>query len=378
MVVISDGIDQHSRLNLDQLIALVQSSKAQLFMIGTRSRPEYNLNGHASAKITLVSGRDIDNPAVVFDRLARESGAESFWPTSEEGLEQALKKISDLLEAQYTIAYYPETTAKGFRRIQVKLRPPGLIVNVRRGVGSQPAAGVLSADFTEGTCEVSPKIHPYSYESKVVLNDGVISYHEDFSDTRSGWPNRENSRYISSGYELSNSGASKVEPSASSFGGARYFAPQRDVLAAHGPWWADFRESALVEKVPPIPKGSPDSPAADQPAAGLVFRMNDSGCYALLLAESPKTKKLWFTVEKRHYGTTFSTGVIPWTAVPLPEAGSPEITASIECTGKQITIFLNDQQVAQAQDDTYSQEHVGFILSGIGRVKFRNLIVTSR
>lgn len=165
-------------------------------MIGTRSRPEYNLNGHASAKITLVSGREIDNPVVVFDRLSRESGAESFWPTSEEGLDQALKKISNLLDAQYTIAYYPDTTSNGFHRIEVKLGPPGLIVNVRRGVGSQTTAA-LSTDFTEGTCEVSPKVHPYSYESKVVHNGDVISYHEEFSDTRTGWPNRDNSRYIS-------------------------------------------------------------------------------------------------------------------------------------------------------------------------------------
>ncbi len=377
VVVISDGIDQHSRLDLDQLIALVQSSKAQLFMIGTRSRSEYNLNGHASATITLVSGRDIDNPAVVFDRLSRESGAESFWPISEEGLDQALKKISDLLDAQYTIAYYPESSAKGFRRIQVKLRAPGLIVNVRRGVGSQ-TAGAFSPDFTEGTCEISPKVHPYSYESKVIHDGEVASYREDFSDIRSGWPNRESSRYISSGYELSNSGSSKIEGSASSFGGARYFPPERDVIAAHGPWWIDFRESAVIEKVPAIPKGSPDSPAADQSAAGLVFRMNDSGYYALLLTESPKAKKLWLKLEKREYGTSFSTGLIPWTAIPQPEAAPSEITASIECVGKQILISINDHQVGQARDDSYSQGEVGFILSGIGRVRFHDLIVTSR
>jgi len=377
VVVISDGTDQHSRLDLDQLIALVQLSKAQLFMIGTRSKAEYNLNGHASPKIALVSGRDIDNPVVVFDRLTRESGAESFWPTSEEGLDQALKKISNLLNAQYAIAYYPDATSKGFHRIQVKLRPPGLIVNVRRGVGSQ-TTGALSTDFTGGTCEVSPKVHPYSYESKVVRNGDATSYREDFSDTRSGWPNRENSRYISSGYELSNSGESKAEPAGSVIGETRYFAPQRDVIAAHGPWWIDFRESAVLEKIPATPKSSPDLPAADQSAAGLVFRMNDAGYYALLLTESPKAKKLWFKVEKRQYGTTFATGLIPWTAFPLPEGAPSEITASIECLGKQITVFINDQQVGQAQDDNYSQGEAGFILSGIGRVKFHNLIVTSR
>lgn len=106
--------------------------------------------------------------------------------------------------------------------------------------------------------------------------------------------------------------------------------------------------------------------------------MNDAGYYALLLTESPKAKKLWFKVEKREYDTTLSTGLIPWTAVPLPEAAPSEITVSVECLGKQITILINDQQVGHAQDDSYSQGEVGFILSGIGRVKFRDLIVTSR
>ena len=193
IVVVTDGVDQHSRLSLEQLIGLVQSSRAQLFMIGLNSKREYNLDGHPERKLTLVNGHDIDNPAIVFDRLTKESGAESFFPSSEDGLEQALKKVSDLLEAQYTIAYYPQGDSKKFRRIQVKLRRSGLIVTVRHGVGSEIITGAPD-DFTEGTCEVDPKVHPYPYESKVTQSKDGTSYREDFSDGRSGWPNRENSR----------------------------------------------------------------------------------------------------------------------------------------------------------------------------------------
>lgn len=181
IVVISDGVDQHSRLSLEQLIALVQSSRAQLFMIGLNSRPEYDFNGHPESKLTLVSGHEIDNPAVVFDRLTSESGAQSFFPNSEDGLEQALKRVSDLLQAQYTIAYYPEDTDRKFHQIQVKLKRRGLIVTTRRGVGSTIPSS--TSDFMRGSCEVSRKAHPYPYESKLV-QDGT--YHENFSDIRSG------------------------------------------------------------------------------------------------------------------------------------------------------------------------------------------------
>jgi Ca-activated chloride channel family protein len=84
VVVITDGADQHSRLKLEELIRLVQSSKAQLFMIGFYSQPEYEVYKQREKTVTLVTGREIDNPVVVFERLAKESGAESFFCDLEE------------------------------------------------------------------------------------------------------------------------------------------------------------------------------------------------------------------------------------------------------------------------------------------------------
>jgi hypothetical protein len=99
IVVITDGADQHSRLKLEELIRLVQSSKALLFMVGFYSPQEYEIYKQSEKTLTLVTGREIDNPIVVFERLAKESGAESFFPTSKKGLEQALQEISSILRA---------------------------------------------------------------------------------------------------------------------------------------------------------------------------------------------------------------------------------------------------------------------------------------
>ena len=383
-VVITDGVDQHSRLSLEELIGLVQSSRAQLFMIGSNSRPDLDLNGHAEKKLTLVSGHDIDNPAIVFDRLARESGAESFFPSSEDSLDRALKKVSDLLEAQYTIAYYPEGNVKKFRRIQVKVRRPGLVVTTRQGVGSGISAGA-SGGFFGGTCEISRKIHPYPYESKVAESKEGISYREDFSDARSGWPNREGSRYIASGYELSNTEPSKIDNLGGSnpLLGGFSFTVQKNVVAAYGPWWTDFRASAVVDQLQAKRSASSETidPKSINPgsaAAGLVFRLNDRGYYALLLTSARGTKDLSFKVEKWEYQSSEPTEIISWTPVHLPESPESGMKIAVECVGSQITVFLNGREVERLKDDSYSQGYVGFILSGTGRSKFRDLVVVQQ
>jgi len=63
VIVITDGVDEHSRL--DQLIDLVRSQRAQLFLIGLPSRPEFRFFDHFEPKVAPVTGHDIDNPDVV-------------------------------------------------------------------------------------------------------------------------------------------------------------------------------------------------------------------------------------------------------------------------------------------------------------------------
>ena len=383
VVVITDGIDQHSRLSLEELIGLVQSSRAQLFMIGSNSRPEFDFNGHLEKKLTLVSGHDIDNPAVVFDRLASESGAQSFFPTSEDGLERALKRVSDLLQAQYTLAYYPEGNVKRFRRIQVKVKRSGLLVASRRGVGSDISAG--SPSLLGGTCEISPKIHPYPFESKLTQSGEGISYHEDFSDPRSGWPNHDDSRYVPSGYELSNVGPSKIDnvQRSNPFLGGFSLSLHQRVVAAYGPWWTDFRASAVLDELRSKNSGSAGpsdftSIDASRAVAGLVFRMNERGYYDLLLSDAGGAKDLWFKLEKWQYQSREPAEIISWTQVHLSQSSEAGVKIAVECVGNRITVSLNGQQVGAAKDDDYDQGYVGFVLVGMGRSTFRDLVASQQ
>jgi Ca-activated chloride channel homolog len=134
MVVITDGADQLSRLHLEELIRLAQSSRPQIFMVGFFDASEAGLFRSSGKTVSLVSGHEINNPIQVFGRIAKESGAESFFPSSESDLKKALDRILGILRAQYTLAYCP-TDAGKLRRIQIRPEGRGRRGPARRRLG---------------------------------------------------------------------------------------------------------------------------------------------------------------------------------------------------------------------------------------------------
>lgn len=403
VIVVSDGIDQHSRLTLNQLIDLVRSSRAQLFMIGLQSRSDFNFQGHVEPKLTLISGHDIDNPVVVFERLMKESGAESFIPHSERSLNDALTAVSDMLQSEYTLAYYPEKTAtKGSRKIEVKVHRKGLRVFGSRVVNwSGDVAHKFH--FDKATCTVSPSFYKYPYEARLThasTDPHGMVYRENFSDSHTGWPEHKDSHYISGEYELDN--RLSIDQDAAAAGNVAGFGnldrsptngllpasvpaatspptAHRDILAAYGPWWHDFRASvnlkAVFEELHNKAKTKPSNQV--RPATGLVFRMNINGYYALLVGGDTNKDKLSIEFVRRDYFGAFYTEdqLIPWTVVIQPPSSETEL--SVEAVGKQISIFVDGQQVKSIQDHTY-QGYVGFVISGPGRAIFSNLLVDQR
>jgi Ca-activated chloride channel family protein len=302
VVLLTDGADQHSRLRLDQLIELARMSTPQIFMIGFFGRAESEVFHQSAKTVTLFGDREIDNPVFAFDRLAKESGAESFFPVSEVDLKAAIDRISQMLEAQYTLAYYPEKVDR-FRRIEVRVRPRGVKTITRHGVGG--AAAQEPVIFKASTCEVSATDHPYPWEPKSnVMLSGGLAYHEDFADPKSGWPNRTEPyptdrprsagnapaggggfkralRYVSGAYEVSQHPPPGLS-TASILDG---------IVAAHGPAWHNFRASVSVRSdwMQTFRTERTSSPKWDllsyfHIAPALVFHVSYDGYDALLLA----------------------------------------------------------------------------------------------
>lgn len=405
IVVITDGVDEHSRLTLKQLIDVVRSQRAQLFLIGLHSKPQFRFQHHIDPTITLVTGHDIDNPDYVFDRLTKEAGAATFVLNNENGLQKALKAVSDVLNAEYTLAYYPPQTSRKARKIEVKVDRRGLRVLASRTIVSNQDFGD-SVRYLPGTCMVSPAAYPYAYEARISGKPGHEIYRDDFSDPHSGWPNHPESHYVAGGYELSTvehasknvAGEDEQLPNTSlgpgsrpgvSMGGAIAPVPpgnashastyRENVIAAYGPPWADFRVSASVraEYEPPLQWNAyPKFSRPVRSAAGLVFRINQNGYYALLVSPAAEDKGMlaFELVARTFQGDSYAESVIlPWTTVARD---SPlETQLSVQTIGDRITLFIDGKQVGTARDDRFYNGYAGFIASAPAHAKFSNLLL---
>jgi Ca-activated chloride channel family protein len=382
VVVFTDGADQHSRIKLEQLIRLVQRSRAQLFMIGFFQEPEYRVDKESGAKVALVTGREIDNPLIVFERLARESGAEAFFPTDRKSFEQVVHEISNILQAQYTLAYYPRGNPNSIRRIQVKVHHRGVMVRAREAIGLQNVAPE-EIQFDDGTCQVSAKAYPFPYESHLTQSGVTYTYREDFSDPNTGWPNRAGSRYTANGYELS------FEPAKPE--GDKPFILNNPVgvgaLAAYGPWWSDFRASVSIDagwkkmRAPSRFFTMKSKRVFEDSSSGMIFRVEGAGYYAFLLktsAQRYEADELSFELVKKTFGDPSEQPIIPWTPVAaeqVEEGISAGIKLTVECKGDQIKLFVDDVQVGEARDTEHHSGYLGFISLGTGHIWFKNLQV---
>jgi Ca-activated chloride channel family protein len=140
LVIISDGTDQHSRSRLADVLKVVRGSKMQVYSIGYFSGQEEALFRRSGGRIELIDGSLVDNPRVVLQKLARESGAASFFPRSDKELAKAVEDIVSDLHTQYTVAFYPQYSDEESRyhQLRVIVRGRRYDVRARPGYGLEP------------------------------------------------------------------------------------------------------------------------------------------------------------------------------------------------------------------------------------------------
>jgi Ca-activated chloride channel family protein len=351
LIVVTDGADQHSRLKAAELISVVQSSSAQVYVIGDFSGQEKAIFEERGETVTLASGREIDNPILVFERLALESGAECYFPSTAGGLKRAIEAVAKELQTEYTLAYYPELSTKSYRHIQVKVRLHGLKVFTRHGFGTADTA----VHFSAHACAISPREHPYPYESKLAHRESGLVYHEDFTDPQSGWPLNDSSWYGSSEYHIVRKGPVELLAGGS--------------VSAYGPWWNDGQFSVAVKlSTPPNHAGWITSPGA-----GLVFRLSDRGYYALLIGLAPGVHaKL---IAKR-FDVPQAIDLMPWTKVDDTRSAGPSEWnhLRVECNRDLIALFVNNREIGKVRDGRFEDGYVGMTLFGAGHAVFRDLM----
>jgi len=378
VVVITDGVDQNSRLKFQQLLNLAQSSRPQIFMIGFYDRWEYESYRDQSGPVTVVKGQQVDNPLITFERLAKESGAASFFPSSEQDLEASVNAVASILNAQYMLAYYPENDER-LRKIQVRVNQKGYKVASRRAVGVEKIESD-PVQFLAQTCEVSPKVHPYPWEPLLSQTSSkTLLYQEDFSSPQTGWPNGKASHYKSGSYELSfNPRSDSASPSAvvgQPGMGQILNAPQisataadsaEGVIAANGPWWGSFRASVRIQG------------QGGFSAGGMIFHLNEQGYYAVLVTDTGNPHELSFKLVKKLFSSRKEMDLLPWTSVTVPVAVSTrkfDHKIAVEWNRGRILLGLDGQPAREVHDTTFSNGLAGFALFGAGSETFNDLRV---
>ena len=138
LVVISDGADQHSKSNLEEILDIVRKSEIQIYTIGYFSPEEERLFRTPGTQLSLTNGVAVDNPRIALEKIARESGAASFFPASDKELAEAIVKINEDLKTQYTISFYPASSDRNrYHSLKVTVRGNRYTVRARPGFGLQ-------------------------------------------------------------------------------------------------------------------------------------------------------------------------------------------------------------------------------------------------
>jgi VWFA-related protein len=135
LLLISDGGDNASHLQLDEVLRRAKESRAAFYAISLAD-PE---------------GRE-QNPKLL-KRLAKVSGGEFYDPSSPAEIEAVCQRISRDLRHQYTLGYVPENQTRdgAFGRIQVKLNvssAKAYSVRSREGYLAPPAGEKAAVEQT--------------------------------------------------------------------------------------------------------------------------------------------------------------------------------------------------------------------------------------
>jgi len=126
LLVITDGNDNASTMNLEKLVSRAQQNEVLIFAIGLLNEEERH-----EAKIAKRA----------LDTLARESGGLSFYPKGVADVDQIALQVAHEIRNQYTLAYSPTAPQMdgSFRQIKVTVNGPGHpTVRTRTGYYATP------------------------------------------------------------------------------------------------------------------------------------------------------------------------------------------------------------------------------------------------
>ncbi len=127
IVVITDGVDQGSRLTLNQAVEAAQKADAVIYSIDYYDPSAYNY-GYG---ITFGGG----GGEGALKKLSDETGGHVYKVDRKHPLDQVFKELQDEMRSQYAIGYTPANDTKdgSYRKIDIKLAKKDLKAQARKG-----------------------------------------------------------------------------------------------------------------------------------------------------------------------------------------------------------------------------------------------------
>ena len=125
IVLITDGVDQGSRLSRSQAIEAAQKADAVIYSIYYTDTQFYGRNG-----ISFGGGGEGD-----LRKLSDETGGRVFRVERKHTLEDVFKELQEEMRSQYSIGYTPLNGEKdgGYRRLELRASNKDLKVQARKG-----------------------------------------------------------------------------------------------------------------------------------------------------------------------------------------------------------------------------------------------------
>lgn len=129
LIIITDGEDNASTLNLEQTIRRVQAlSGPEIYTVGLLFGDE-------------MSRAEIRHAHRALEMLSTETGGIAFFPRSMEQVDEIAAEVARDIRSQYTVGYRSTkpTSEPGFRRVEVDATQNGKKLNVRTRTGYFPS-----------------------------------------------------------------------------------------------------------------------------------------------------------------------------------------------------------------------------------------------
>ena len=125
MILITDGVDQGSRVKREEAIESAQKADAVIYSIYY-----FDPSAYGGGPFFMHGGGEGD-----LRRMSDDTGGHVFKVDRKHTLDQVFKELQDEMRSQYAIGYTPTNEKKdgGFRRLEIRLKDKNLKVQARKG-----------------------------------------------------------------------------------------------------------------------------------------------------------------------------------------------------------------------------------------------------